>query len=143
MKELSFMNRSYLELIELKTFEDRFDYLRLDGVVGAETFGSSRQLNQALYRSYEWKKIRDMIILRDNGCDLGIEGRDIFQQPYIHHLNPITKKQILDRDPILFDPNNLITVSYQTHQAIHYGDKSILLLDPIERFANDVAPWRI
>ena len=137
------MNRSYLELIELKTFEDRFDYLRLDGVVGAETFGSSRQLNQALYQSYEWKKIRDMIILRDNGCDLGIEGRDIFQQPYIHHLNPITKKQILDRDPILFDPNNLITVSYQTHQAIHYGDKSILLLDPIERFANDVAPWRI
>ena len=137
------MNRSYLELIELETFEERFDYLRLDGVVGAETLGSSRQLNQALYRSYEWKKIRDMIILRDNGCDLGIEGRDIFQQPYIHHLNPITKKQILDRDPILFDPNNLITVSYQTHQAIHYGDKSILLLDPIERFANDVAPWRI
>lgn len=136
------MNRTYLELIELKTFEDRFDYLRLDGVVGAETFGSSRQLNQALYQSYEWKKIRDMIILRDNGCDLGIEGRDIFQQPYIHHLNPITKKQILDRDPILFDPNNLITVSYQTHQAIHYGDKSILLLDPVERFANDVAPWR-
>lgn len=137
------MNRSYLELVELKTFEERFDYLRLDGIVGAETFGSSRQLNQALYRSYEWKKIRDMIILRDNGCDLGIEGRDIFQQPYIHHLNPITKKQILDRDSILFDPNNLITVSYQTHQAIHYGDKSILLLDPIERFANDVAPWRI
>lgn len=137
------MNKTYLELIELKTFEERFEYLRLDGVVGAETFGSSRQLNQALYRSYEWKKIRDMIILRDNGCDLGVEGRDIFQQAYIHHLNPITKKQILDRDPILFDPNNLITVSYQTHQAIHYGDKSILLLDPIERFANDVAPWRI
>ena len=137
------MNRSYLQLIELKTFEDRFEYLRLDGVVGAETFGSSRMLNQALYRSYEWKKIRDMIILRDNGCDLGVEGRDIFRQAYIHHLNPVTKKQILDRDPILFDPNNLITVSYQTHQAIHYGDKSILLLDPIERFANDVAPWRI
>lgn len=137
------MNRSYLELIRFKTFEERFEYLRLDGVVGAETFGSSRQLNQALYQSYEWKKIRDMIILRDDGCDLGIAGRDIFRQPYIHHLNPITKKQILDRDPILFDPNNLITVSYQTHQAIHYGDKSILLLDPIERFANDVAPWRI
>lgn len=137
------MNRSYLELIRFKTFEERFEYLRLDGVVGAETFGSSRQLNQALYQSYEWKKIRDMIILRDDGCDLGIIGRDIFRQPYIHHLNPITKKQILDRDPILFDPNNLITVSYQTHQAIHYGDKSILLLDPIERFANDVVPWRI
>ena len=137
------MNRTYLQLIEFETFEERFEYLRLDGVVGAETFGSSRQLNQALYQSYEWKKIRDMIILRDNGCDLGIEGRDIFQHAYIHHLNPITKKQIIDRDPILFDPNNLITVSYQTHQAIHYGDKSILLLDPIERFANDVAPWRI
>lgn len=137
------MSRTYLELIEFKTFEERFEYLRLDGVVGAETFGSSRQLNQALYQSYEWKKIRDMIILRDNGCDLGIEGRGIFAHAYIHHLNPITKKQILDRDPILFDPNNLITVSYQTHQAIHYGDKSILLLDPIERFANDVAPWRI
>lgn len=137
------MNRSYLELIELKTFEERFEYLRLDGVVGVETFGSSRQLNQALYQSYEWKKIRDMIILRDNGCDLGIEGRDIFEHAYIHHLNPITKKQIIDRDPILFDPNNLITVSYQTHQAIHYGDKSILMLDPVERFANDVAPWRI
>ena len=137
------MNRTYLELIELKTFEDRFEYLRLDGVVGAETFGSSRQLNQALYQSYEWKKIRDTIILRDNGCDLGIDGRDIHQRAYIHHLNPVTKKQILDRDPILFDPNNLITVSYQTHQAIHYGDKSILILDPIERFANDVAPWRI
>lgn len=137
------MNRSYLELIELKTFEDRFDYLQLGGVVGTMTFGSSRQLNQALYQSYEWKKIRDVIILRDNGCDLGIEGHDIFEHAYIHHLNPITKKQILDRDPILFDPNNLITVSYQTHQAIHYGDKSILLLDPVERFANDVAPWRI
>ena len=137
------MNRTYLQLIEFETFEERFEYLRLDGVVGAETFGSSRQLNQVLYQSYEWKKIRDMIILRDNGCDLGIEGRDIFQHAYIHHLNPITKKQIIDRDPILFDPNNLITVSYQTHQAIHYGDKSILLLDPIERFANDVAPWRI
>ena len=137
------MNRTYLQLIEFETFEERFEYLRLDGFVGAETFGSSRQLNQVLYQSYEWKKIRDMIILRDNGCDLGIEGRDIFEHAYIHHLNPITKKQILDRDPILFDPNNLITVSYQTHQAIHYGDKSILLLDPIERFANDVAPWRI
>ena len=137
------MSRTYLELIEFKTFKDRFEYLRLDGVVGAETFGSSRQLNQALYQSYEWKKIRDMIILRDNGCDLGIDGRDIFQQPYIHHLNPITKKQILDRDPILFDPENLITVSYQTHQAIHYSNESILLLDPVDRFANDVAPWRI
>lgn len=137
------MIRTYTELMKLKTFEDRFDYLKLDGVVGAETFGSSRHLNQALYQSYEWRKIRDRIILRDNGCDLGFEGRDIFKQPYIHHLNPITKQQILDRDPILFDPENLITVSYQTHQAIHFSNKSILILDPVERFANDVAPWRI
>jgi hypothetical protein len=137
------MNRSYLELIQFSTFEDRFEYLKLNGQVGVETFGSHRQLNQALYQSYEWKHIRDQVILRDNGCDLGIAGRDIFRFAYIHHLNPITKKQIIDRDPILFDPNNLITVSYQTHQAIHYGDKSILLLDPVERFANDVAPWRM
>ena len=137
------MLRSYLELMKLETFEARFDYLKLDGQVGVQTFGSHRWLNQVLYRSPEWKQLRDQIILRDNGCDLGIEGRDIFKHPHIHHLNPITKQQVLDRDPSLFDPNNLITVSYETHQAIHYGDKSILILDPIERFANDVAPWRI
>lgn len=137
------MNRTYSELIKLDSFEDRFEYLKLDGIVGFRTFGSYRQLNQALYRSSKWKSIRDEIIYRDNGCDLGIEGRDIFINAYIHHLNPITKEQILDRDPVLFDPENLITVSYQTHQAIHYGDKSILLLEPIERFVNDVVPWRI
>ena len=137
------MNRSYTELIQLDTFEKRFEYLKLDGKVGAMTFGSSRILNQALYQSYEWKKIRDQIIFRDNGCDLGVEGHELFETAYIHHLNPITKKQILDRDPILFDPENLITVSYQTHQAIHYSNESILLLDPVDRFANDVAPWRI
>lgn len=137
------MNRTYTELIKLYTFEKRFDYLNLDGVVGAQTFGSSRLLNQALYQSNEWKRVRDKIILRDNGCDLGCPDREIFGHAYIHHLNPITKQQILDRDPILFDPENLITVSYQTHQALHYGSKSMLLLDPIERFANDTAPWRI
>lgn len=137
------MNRSYTELIKLNTFEERFEYLKLDGLVGVETFGSHRYLNQVLYRSPEWKHIRDRIIMRDNGCDLGFEGHDIFKHAYIHHLNPITKQQILDRDPVLFDPENLITVSYQTHQAIHYSDKSILLLDPVERFANDTVPWRI
>lgn len=137
------MNRTYTELIKLYTFEKRFDYLNLDGVVGAQTFGSSRLLNQALYQSNEWKRVRDKIILRDNGCDLGCPDREIFGHAYVHHLNPITKQQILDRDPILFDPENLITVSYQTHQALHYGSKSMLLLDPIERFANDTAPWRI
>lgn len=137
------MNKTYSELMKLDTFEDRFEYLKLDGVVGAETFGSSRQLNQALYQSAEWKRVRDKIIMRDKGCDLGCDGRDIYHQAYIHHLNPITKQQILDRDPVLFDPENLITVSYQTHQAIHYSNKSILTLDPVERFANDVAPWRV
>ena len=137
------MFRTYTELSKFETFEERFEYLKLNGVVGVQTFGSSRQLNQALYQSYEWRQIRDRIIYRDNGCDLGVEGHELFEQVYIHHLNPITKQQILDRDPILFDPENLITVSYQTHQAIHYSNESILLLDPVDRFANDVAPWRI
>ena len=136
------MNRTYSELIRLSTFEERFEYLKLDGKVGIETFGYNRYLNQALYRSYEWKHIRGKIILRDNGCDLGCAGHDIFDAVYIHHLNPITKRQILDRDPILFDPENLITVSYNTHQAIHYSNESILMLDPVERSANDTAPWR-
>jgi hypothetical protein len=143
MKELSSLIKTYTELSKLKTFEERFEYLKLDGVVGAATFGSHRYLNQVLYQSYEWKRIRDQVIMRDQGCDLGIEGYEIYEHAYIHHLNPITKKQILDRDPVLFDPENLITVSYNTHQAIHYSDKSILLLDPVERFAHDVAPWRI
>lgn len=137
------MIRTYSELITLPTFEERFEYLKLDGKVGVQTFGSHRWLNQVLYRSPEWRHIRDKVIFRDNGCDLGIEGHDIYKNAYIHHLNPITKQQVLDRDPSLFDLNNLITVSYQTHQAIHYGDKSILMLDPVERFANDVTPWRI
>lgn len=137
------MKRTYSELIKLKTFEERFNYLKLDGVVGSETFGPARHLNQVLYTSPEWRRLRDRIILRDNGCDLGCEGRELYEPVYIHHLNPITKKQILDRDPILFDPENLITVSYNTHQAIHYSNESILQLDPVERFANDVAPWRI
>lgn len=136
------MSRSYSELMKLKTFEERFDYLKLDGVVAEETFGPSRYLNQTLYRSPEWKRVRDKVLLRDNGGDLGCEDRMIQKHAYIHHLNPITKQQILDRDPALFDLENLITVSYTTHQAIHYGDKSQLVLDPVERSANDTAPWR-
>jgi hypothetical protein len=137
------MIKTYTELVQFNSFEDRFEYLKLDGAVGIQTFGSHRWLNQVLYRSPEWKRIRDKIILRDKGCDLGVIGHDIYLHAYIHHLNPITKQQILDRDPVLFDPENLITVSYQTHQAIHYSNKSILMLDPVERFANDTVPWRI
>ena len=137
------MNRTYSELIKLPTVEERFEYLKLDGIVGVETFGSHRYLNQVLYRSPEWRHIRDKIIFRDNGCDLAFLGHELHDHVYIHHLNPITKQQVLDRDPALFDPENLITVSYQTHQAIHYSNKSILMLDPVERFSNDTAPWRV
>lgn len=133
--------RTYSELSELKTFKERYEYLKLNGLVGAETFGFARYLNQRLYQSYEWKSLRNRIILRDNGCDLGLDGYIIHDKAYIHHLNPITKTQILDRDPVLFDPENLITVSYKTHQAIHYCDELLLDLDWQPRFAGDTVLW--
>lgn len=113
--------KSYLELIEYKTFEERFNYLKLNGSVGFITFGWDRFLNQALYNSYEWRMFRDRIILRDNGCDLGVDGYEIPKYALIHHINPITKEDIVNRAPCVFDPNNVITVSRQTHNAIHYG----------------------
>ena len=114
-------SRCYSELTSLKTFEERFEYLRLDGVVGIETFGYDRYLNQLLYRSSEWKKIRNEIIVRDNGCDLGMDGHEIFISPLIHHINPITIDDIKNRNPIIFDSDNLITKTLPTHNAIHYG----------------------
>lgn len=133
--------RTYSELVKIQGFYDRYLYLKLDGVVGAETFGYDRYINQALYRSPEWKKARREVILRDNGCDLGVEGRELYSRIYIHHINPITKQQLLDRDPIIFDMENLITVSFNTHQAIHYGDES-LIAEPVIRKPNDQIPWR-
>lgn len=135
-------HKTYSELIRYKTFMERFEYLKLSGQVSEETFGLERHLNQTLYRSPEWKKVRRDILIRDNGCDLGIEGREIFNQPIIHHINPITINDILERNECLFDPENLITVSKMTHNAIHYGDSNLMRMDIQERRPNDTCPWK-
>lgn len=134
--------RTYSELITIPTFEERYDYLRLGGKVGEETFGFDRYINQLFYRSKEWKSIRDHVITRDNGCDLGIEGREIYGKILIHHMNPITKDDILQRSEYLLDPEYLITTIKNTHDAIHYGDRSLLITSPVERSRNDTCPWR-
>lgn len=134
--------KSYSELKKLKTFEDRFNYLKLSGAVGAETFGYDRILNQTLYSSQKWKKVRDEVIIRDNGCDLGMEGRDIYSRAIVHHINPISVEDIVNRSDILFDPENLITTTHITHNAIHYSDESILMQEPIVRTPNDTCPWK-
>lgn len=134
--------RTYSELITLPTFEDRFRYLKLDGDVGVETFGFDRYLNQAFYSSDEWKSIRNQVIIRDNGCDLGIEGREIYKRIIIHHMNPITKEDLLYKTEYLLNPEYLICTIKATHDAIHYGDENLLLKDPIERKPNDTCPWR-
>ena len=134
--------RTYNELMLLPTFEERFEYLKLSGRVGKETFGFDRWLNQKFYRSAEWKHLRDKVIIRDNGCDLGVEGREIYGKILIHHMNPISKKDILERTDLLLNPMYLISVTKQTHDAIHYSDDSILMKDPIVRSRNDTCPWR-
>ncbi len=135
------MNRSYTELIGIPTFEERFKYLKLGGAVGEATFGSSRYLNQGFYRSEEWKRIRREVILRDNGCDLGVEGHDIYDKIIIHHMNPVTKDSIIHNDQSILDPEFLICVSHRTHQAIHYGDESLLPKGLVERTPGDTTPW--
>ena len=133
---------SYSELITLPTFEERYRYLRKSGIVGEETFGSHRYLNQALYRSPEWRRVRNDVIIRDNGCDLGMEGYEIRDRVYIHHINPITMDDILNRSPVIFDMDNLICVSFNTHQAIHYGDESLLpIISFTERMPGDTKLW--
>lgn len=136
------MIRSYSELITFETFLDRFNYLKLNGKVGVETFGWSRYLNQAFYASPEWKKTRRRVIIRDEGRDLGLEGYDIRGTIYVHHLNPITSEDIENRDPKLFSMDNLICVSYRTHEAITYGSEELLPTDPIIRRPNDMCPWK-
>ena len=136
------MIRTYSELIKLNTFEDRFEYLKLNGQVGSETFGFDRYFNQVFYRSREWKRIRNEVIIRDNGCDLGITGREIFGNVLIHHMNPITLQDIESQSTFLMDPEYLICTTHQTHNAIHYGNKELLLSDPIIRSKNDTCPWR-
>ena len=134
--------RTYSELITIPTFEERYRYLRLSGRVGEETFGFDRYINQIFYRSKEWKEIRDHVIVRDNGCDLGIPGREIYGKILIHHMNPITQEDILNRSDLLLNPEYLICTVKNTHDAIHYGDESILYKDPIVRSKNDTCPWR-
>ena len=134
--------RSYSKLIKLQTFEERFDYLKLDGVVGEDTFGFDRYLNQQFYRSREWKRIRDQVIIRDNGCDLGVDGYEIHGRVLIHHMNPISIDDIHTMSDFLMNPEYLICVTHRTHNAIHYGDESLIVTAPIERSQNDPCPWR-
>lgn len=134
--------KTYSELIKLPTFVERYRYLRLGGKIGEETFGFERYLNQLFYRDPHWRSIRDLVIIRDNGCDLACEGYDIVGNILVHHINPITAEDILHRDPKVFDPENLITTVLNTHNAIHYGDESLLITEPIERMPNDTCPWK-
>lgn len=135
--------RTYSELITLPTFEERYEYLKLNGIVSEETFGFDRYINQEFYqRSKEWKRIRDLVIIRDEGCDLGIEGREIRGKIIVHHMNPITKEDILTNSDFLLNPEYLICTLKSTHDAIHYGDENLLIKEPIIRTANDTCPWR-
>lgn len=134
--------RNYSELSKLLTFEERYQYLRLDGAVGKETFGFDRYLNQVFYRSQKWKTIRDFVIIRDNGCDLGVEGYEIRGRIIIHHINPLTVRDIESESEFLLDPEFLICTTHNTHNAIHYGDENLLIRAPIERTKNDTCPWK-
>ncbi len=138
------MTRYYHECIRFDSFEDRYKYLRLVGLVGDPTFGGHRPLNQILYKMPEWRRVRRDIIIRDNGCDLAHPDFELTGRvpAYVHHINPITIEDILERNPIVFDPENLIVCSFQTHQAIHYGNSEGIPKLPIERKPNDTCPWR-
>lgn len=135
--------KCYSELMSLSTFIERYRYLKLGGSVGKETFGYDRYLNQTLYRSPEWKRFRRDIIIRDNGCDLGCEGYDIVGKILIHHIEPITIEDIIKRNPKIFDPENVISTQLMTHNAIHYGDESLLITEPVVRKPNDTCLWKI
>lgn len=147
------MIRTYSELIQIPTFEDRYKYLRIGGTVGRATFGFDKYLYENFLRSDEWLELRDFVIVRDNGCDLAFEGRDIYgwkdkttnknkSRIIIHHMNPITKDDLMKRTKYLLDPKYMITTIKITHDAIHYGDESLLIKDPIVRTQNDTCPWR-
>ena len=134
--------KCYTELNKLTTFNERFNYLKLDGIVGEETFGYDRILNQLLYKSKKWRKVRDEVLIRDNGGDLGLENYPINGRAIIHHMNPITVEDVLNDKPEIFDPEYLITVSNSTHNAIHFSNENNLQKDPIERTQNDTCLWR-
>ena len=134
--------KTYSELILLPTFEERFKYLQLNGRVGDDTFGFDRYINQKFYRSAEWKRIRDYIIIRDNGCDLAVDGYEIHGRILIHHINPITISDIKFSTGYLMNPDYLICVTHNTHNAIHYGDEKQIITGPIVRTKNDTCPWK-
>lgn len=136
--------RTYSELIKIPTFEGRYEYLRLGGKVGEETFGFDRYINQMLYTSPEWRSLRNHIITRDGGCDLAIPDREIGEgvKIFIHHMNPITTEDIINQSDFVFNPEYLICTIKNTHDAIHYGDSELLYKDPIVRFKNDTCPWK-
>jgi hypothetical protein len=135
------VSRSYTEMLTRDTFLSRYRYLALNGQVAEETFGSERWMNQQFYTSHEWKNARDVVLIRDNGCDLGVPGHEIFDRAIVHHINPITPQNLIDRDPVIFDPDNLILVSHNTHSAIHYGDEGMLPRPIIERRPGDTKLW--
>lgn len=143
--ETTSMNRirTYSELIQLPTFEERYEYLKLDGVVGEETFGFDRYLNQQFYQNDpEWKRVRRFVIMRDLGCDLGVEGREIHGRIIVHHMNPIDVDDLINRTEFLLNPEYLICTLDSTHRAIHYGDENLLMKGPVQRTKNDTCPWR-
>lgn len=135
--------RTYSELSKLKTFKERYEYLKLSSVVGEDTFGYDRYLNQQFYKSIAWNRVRDQVIIRDDGCDLGIDDRHINSRIYVHHMNPITKSDIINLTEYLLNPEYLICVSKNTHDAIHYGSEELLYTNHmVERRPNDTCPWR-
>ena len=137
------MIRTYSDLCKLVSFEERYSYLKLNGSIGEETFGFDRFINQSFYKSREWKSIRDFIIIRDNGCDLGLIGHDIRGKIIIHHMNPISKNDIVTGSDLLLKPEFLISTTHETHNAIHYGDEKLLMSNSvIERLPNDTCPWK-
>lgn len=135
--------RTYSELMTIPTYKERFEYLKLNGVVGRETFGFDRHLNQVFYNSDIWRSVRDEIIVRDNGCDMAMADYDINGRIYVHHMNPLLAKDFLNDTDFLLNPEYLICTAFITHQAIHYGDESLLMTAPIERSKNDTCPWRL
>ena len=137
------MNRCYTELIQLPTFKERYEYLRLGGIVGEDTFGFDRYMNQKFYRSPEWKQIRRDVIIRDEGRDLAMEGYELHGNIFVHHMNPISSKDLEDVSDWILDPEYLVCVSKRTHDAIHFGDASLLPKLPEIRTPNDMCPWKL
>lgn len=134
--------KTYSEMLSLPTFIERFEYLKIGGQVGDATFGYDRYLNQILYRTPEWKRFRRDIIIRDMGCDLACDDREIVGKIIVHHINPLTIEDVYNLDPKIFDPENVVCSSMDTHNAIHYGDQSLLMKDPVVRTKNDTCPWK-